>query len=95
MHRLVYNLSCDNRLLEKTLEQISYRTGGIRKRFVKTDSGEIVESISYKSLLSLMYYELFLDIKMVIFQITVLSAINFICLIVSINVKISLKGAFI
>ena len=63
MHRLVYNLSCDNRLLEKTLEQISYRTGGIRKRFVKTDSGEIVESISYKSLLSLMYYELFLDIK--------------------------------
>ena len=26
-------------------------------------SDEIVESISYKSLLSLMYYELFLDIK--------------------------------
>ena len=63
MHRLLYNLSCDNSLLEKTLEQISYRTGGIRKRFVKTDTDEIVESISYKSLLSLMYYELFLDIK--------------------------------
>ena len=63
MHCLVYNLSCDNTLLEKTLEQISYRTGSIRKCFVKTDSGEIVESISYKSLLSLMYYELFLGIK--------------------------------
>lgn len=63
MHRLLYNLSYDNSLLEKTLEQISYRTGEIRKRFVKTDSGEVVESISYKSLLSLMYYELFLDIK--------------------------------
>ena len=29
----------------------------------KKSSDEIVESISYKSLLSLMYYELFLDIK--------------------------------
>lgn len=63
MHRLVYTLSEDDNLLEKTLEQISYRTGGIRKRFVKTETGEIVESISYKSLLSLMYFELFLDIK--------------------------------
>ena len=63
MHRFLYNISYDYGLLEQTLEQISYRTEKIRKRFVKTDSGEVVETISYKSLLSLMYYELFLDIK--------------------------------
>ena len=27
------------------------------------ESGEVIESIAYKSLLSLMYYELFLDLK--------------------------------
>lgn len=63
MSRFIITLSEDNTLLDSILEQISYRTGGIRKRFVKTDSGEIVESIGYKSLVSLMYYELFLDIK--------------------------------
>ena len=63
MHRFIYALSQDNSLLDVTLEQISYRTGGIRKRFIKTESGEIIESIAYKSLLSLMYYELFLDLK--------------------------------
>ena len=63
MSRFIISLSEDITLLDSILEQISYRTGGIRKRFVKTDSGEIVESIGYKSLVSLMYYELFLDIK--------------------------------
>lgn len=63
MHRLLYPLACDNSLLESTLEQISYRTIGIRKRFIKTDADEVLESISYRSLLALMYYELFLDIK--------------------------------
>ena len=63
MSRFIMTLSQDITLLDSILEQISYRTGGIRKRFVKTDSGEVVESIGYKSLVSLMYYELFLDIK--------------------------------
>lgn len=63
MHRFVYALSQDNSLLDTTLEQISYRTGGVRKRFIKTESGGVIESIAYKSLLSLLYYELFLDLK--------------------------------
>lgn len=63
MSRFIMTLSANVTLLDSILEQISYRTGGIRKRFVKTDSEEVVESIGYKSLISLMYYELFLDIK--------------------------------
>ena len=63
MDRLVRPLADDEALISSTLEQISYHTSGIRKRFVETDTGEIVESIGYRNLLSLMYYELFLDIK--------------------------------
>ena len=63
MDRNIYLLSSNNDSFKNTLTQISYKTSGIRKRYLQTESGEIVESIGYRSLLALMYYELFLDIK--------------------------------
>lgn len=63
MDRNIYMLNSNNDSFRTALTQISYRTSEIRKRYIQTEAGEVVESIGYRSLVSLMYYELFLDIK--------------------------------